>query len=140
MTPGETDLLVLEYREINAHLRSNTTAFVNWFSFFLTFSLVAATALLVTGEPRQGLRGLALQFAVPIACLILHVIALAGILIFRRYVTAAHRKLDEIVTHLGDAGGSPVPVRFTLWMTHLMAAGFVVSYFAWFALLLLPRD
>ena len=140
MTSSETNLPVLEYQEINAHLRSNTTAFVNWFSFFLTFSLVAAIALLVTGEPRQGLRGLALQFAEPIACLILHVIALAGILIFRRYVAAAHRKLDEIVTHLGDAGGSPVPVRFTLWMTHLMAAGFVVSYFAWFALLLLPRD
>ena len=58
----------------------------------------------------------------------LHVIALAGILIFRHYVTAAHRKLDEIVKLLGDTGGSPVPVRFTLWMTHLMAAGFVVSF------------
>ena len=95
---------------------------------FLTFSLVAAIAFLVTGEHRQGLRGLALQYGVPIACLMLHAIALAGILIFRHYVTAAHRKLDEIVKLLGDTGGSPVPVRFTLWMTHLMAAGFVVSY------------
>jgi hypothetical protein len=140
VTLGETDLPVLEYREINAHLRANTTEFVNWFSFFLTASLVAAIAFLVTGEHRQGLGGLALRYGVPIACLLLHVIALAGILIFRHYVTAAHRKLDEIVRLLGDAGGSPVPLRFTLWMTHLMAAGFVVSYFAWFALLLLPRE
>ena len=140
MTTGETDLLVLEYQEINAHLRANTTGFVNWFSFFLTFSLVAAIGFLVAVEHRSGLRGLALQYGVPIACLILHVIALAGILIFRHYVVAAHRKLDEIVTRLGDAGGSPVPVRFTLWMTHLMAAGFVAAYFIWFALLLLPRD
>jgi len=29
-------------------------------------------------------------------------------LIFRHYVTAAHRKLDEIVKLLGDTGGSPV--------------------------------
>ena len=70
----------------------------------------------------------------------LPVVVLCRILIFRHYVTAAHRKLDEIVKLLGDTGGSPVPVRFTLWMTHLMAAGFVVSYFAWFSLLLLPRD
>jgi hypothetical protein len=70
----------------------------------------------------------------------LHFIALAGILIFRHYVNAAHRKIDEIVGLLGESGDSPVPVRFTLWMTHLMAAGFVVSYFAWFSLLLLSRD
>ena len=140
MTAGETDVLVLECQEINAHLRTNTTAFVNWFSLFLTFSLVAAIAFLVADEHRQGMRGLALRYGVPIACLMLYVIALAGILIFRHYVTAAHRKLDEIVKLLGDTGGSPVPVRFTLWMTHLMAAGFVVSYFAWVALLLFPRD
>ena len=140
MTSSETGLLILEYREINAHLRANTAEFVNCFSLFLTFSLVAAIAFLVAGEYRPGLRGLALRYGVPIACLMLHVIAFAGILIFRHYVTAAHRKLDEIVKLLGDTCGSPVPVRFTLWMTHLMAAGFVVSYFAWFSLLLLPRD
>ena len=88
---------------------------------------MVAIAFLVAGEHREGLRGLALQYGVPIACLMLHVIALAGILIFRHYVTAAHRKLDKIVTLLGYTGGSPVPVRFTRWMTHLMAAGFVVS-------------
>jgi len=48
VTSSEADLPVLEYREINAHLRANTTAFVNWFSIFLTFSLVAAIAYLVT--------------------------------------------------------------------------------------------
>ena len=140
MTSSETDLSFLEYREINSHLRANTTEFINWFSFFLTFSLVAAVAYLVADEHRQGLRGLALQYGVPIVCLTLHVIAFAGILIFRHYVAAAHRKLDEIVKLRGDTGSSPVPVRFTLWMTHLMAAGFVVSYFAWLSLLLLPRD
>ena len=108
MTSGETDLLVLEYQEINAHLRANTTAFVNWFSFFLTFSLVAAIAFLVAGEHRQGLRGLALRYGVPIACLMLHVIALAGVLIFRHYVTAAHRKLDEIpAAPAGPGAASP---------------------------------
>jgi hypothetical protein len=139
VTSSKTDLLVLEYQEINAHLRTNTTGFVNWFSFFLTFSIVAAIAFLVTNH-RQGLRGLALQYGVPIACLMLHFVAFVGILIFRHYVAAAHRKLDELVKLLGDTGDSPVPVRFTLWMTHLMAAGFVVSYFAWFSLLLLSRD
>ena len=73
MTSSETGLPVLEYQEINAHLRTNTTAFVNWFSFFLTISLVAAIAFLVVGEHREGLRGLALRYGVPIACLMLHV-------------------------------------------------------------------
>ena len=76
----------------------------------------------------------------PALCRGTPVVVLCRILIFRHYVTAAHRKLDETVKLLGDTGGSPVLVRFTLWMTHLMAAGFVVSYFAWFTLLLLPRD
>ena len=70
MTSSETDLLVREYQEINAHLRANTAEFVNWFSFFLTLSLVAAIAFLVISEHRQGLRGLALEYGVPIACLI----------------------------------------------------------------------
>jgi hypothetical protein len=42
MMAAGADLLRQEYREVNAHLRANTTQFVNWFSFFLTFSLVAA--------------------------------------------------------------------------------------------------
>jgi hypothetical protein len=127
-----------EYQEINAHLRTNTAQFVNWFSFFLTFSLLAAATFLLASERRAGLHGLALAYGVPIVCLMLHALAFAGILIFRRYITAAHRKIDDIIKLLGDSGGSPVPVRFSLWMTHLMAAGFVISYFAWFSFLFLP--
>jgi hypothetical protein len=138
VTNIENDLLIREYQEINAHLRTNTTQFVNWFSLLLTFSLAAAATFLVTNGHRPGLRGMALEYGVPIACLVLHVLAFAGILIFRRYITAAHRKIDEIISSLGDKGGSPVPMRFSLWMTHLMAAGFVVSYFAWLVLLFLP--
>jgi hypothetical protein len=137
VTSGEHDLLMREYQEINAHLRTNTAQFVNWFSVFLTFSLGAAVTFLLTSERRPGLRGLALEYGVPIACLVLHTLAFAGILIFRRYIAAAHGKIDEIIQLLGGSAGSPVPVRFSLWMTHLMAAGFVVSYFAWFSLLFL---
>ena len=32
------DLLAREYEAVNAHLRANIGQFVNWFSFFLTFS------------------------------------------------------------------------------------------------------
>ena len=138
MTLSENDLLLQEYQEINAHLRTNTTQSVNWFSFLRTFSLVTATALLVTNVHRSGLRGIALEYGVPIVCLILHVLVFAGILIFRHYIIAAHSKIDEIISLLGDKGGSPIPVRFSLWMTHLMAAGFVVSYFTWLSLLVFP--
>jgi len=138
VTCRESDLLVREYQEINAHLRSNTGQFVNWFSFLLTFSLVTAGGVLVLDEHRQGWRGMALDYGLPIACLLLHVLAFAGILIFRHYIIAAHRKINDIIALLGDKHGSPVPVRFSLWMTHLMAAGFAVSYFAWLTLLILP--
>ncbi len=135
MTTGGTELLLREYREINAHLRANTTQFVNWFSFFLTSSFVVATIFLVANEHRPGFRGIALQYGLPVVFLLLHILAFVGILTFRRYITAAHGKIDEIIKLLGDTGGSPVPVRFSQWMTHLMAAGFMISYFAWFSLL-----
>ena len=48
VTFSENDLLIREYQEINAHLRTNTTQFVNWFSFLLTFSLAAAATFLFT--------------------------------------------------------------------------------------------
>jgi hypothetical protein len=137
ITAAETELLLHEYREINAHLRTNTTQFVNWFSLFLIVSLVSAVVFVAADSHGSGLRGLILSYGVPIACLVLHVAVFAGILIFRRYITAAHCKIDEIIRLLGGDGGSPVPVRFSHWMTHLMAAGFVVSYFAWLALLFL---
>ncbi len=129
------DLLRQEYREVNAHLRANTTQFVNWFSFFLTFSFVAAAVFLVAGAHGSGFRGFALVYGVPIAFLLLHALAFVGILTFRRYIMAAHCKVEEIVKQMGETGGSPIPVRFCRWMTDLMAAGFVISYFAWFSLL-----
>jgi hypothetical protein len=135
MTAGGSDLLLREYREVNAHLRANTAQFVNWFSFFLTFSFVVATIFLVTNEHRPGFRGVALEYGLPVVFLLLHVLAFVGILTFRRYITAAHCKIDQIIKLLGDTGGSPVPVRFSQWMTHLMAAGFIISYFVWFSLL-----
>jgi hypothetical protein len=135
MMAAGADLLRQEYQEVNAHLRANTTQFVNWFSFFLTFSFVAATIFLVAGAHGSGLRGFALVYGVPIAFLLLHVLAFVGILTFRRYIMAAHCKVEEIVKQMGETGGSPIPVRFCRWMTDLMAAGFVISYFAWFSLL-----
>lgn len=135
MTISATELLLREYQEVNAHLRANTTQFVNWFSFFLTSSFVVATVFLITNQHRPGLRGFALEYGLPVVFLLLHVLAFVGIVTFRRYITAAHGKIDEIIKLLGDAGGSPIPVRFSQWMTHLMAAGFMISYFAWFSLL-----
>lgn len=135
MTTGGTELLLREYQEVNAHLRANTTQFVNWFSFFLTSSFVVGAIFLVSNEQRPGFRGIALEYGLPVVFLLLHVLAFVGILTFRRYITAAHGKIDEIIKLLGDTGGSPVPVRFSQWMTHLMAAGFMISYFAWFLLL-----
>jgi hypothetical protein len=129
------DLLLREYQEVNAHLRANTAQFVNWFSFFLTSSFVAAAIFLVTSAHRLELQGFALVYGVPIAFLLLHILAFVGILTFRRYITAAHCKVEEIIKQMGETGGSPIPVRFCQWMTDLMAAGFVISYFAWFSLL-----
>jgi len=135
MTGAATDLLLREYQEINAHLRANTTQFVNWFSAFLAFSLAAAAAFLLAGASGPGLRGFILEYGIPVGALLLHVLAFVGIVMFRRYVTAAHCKIDDITKALGGDGGSPLPVRFWRWMTHLMAVGFLVSYFAWLLLL-----
>jgi hypothetical protein len=135
VTSGETELLLREYHEVNAHLRANTTQFVNWFSFFLTFNLLAAAGFLVVNEHLPGLRGIAIEYGVPIVFLLLHILAFVGILTFRRYMTAAHCKLEAVAEQIGGTSRSPLPVRFYYWMTHLMAAGFVVSYFTWFFLL-----
>jgi hypothetical protein len=135
MTSGGNQLLLVEYHEVNAHLRANTTQFVSWFSFFLTSNLMAAAVFLVADEHRPGLRGVALEYGVPIVLLLLHILAFAGIMTFRRYMTAAHCKIQEIVERMGEPSRSPLPTRFAYWMTHLMAAGFVISYFTWFFLL-----
>lgn len=132
LTQAELDLLASEYEEVNAHLRANLGQFVNWFSFFLTFSFLSVA---VFSAFRAGLRGFALTYGVEIVFLLLHILVFAGIIIFRRYITAAHCRVEEITNLLGKAASSPIPLRFCKWMTDLMAAGFVVSYFTWFALL-----
>jgi hypothetical protein len=132
LTQAELDLVASEYQEVNAHLRANLGQFVNWFSFFLTFSFVAVAVFTAF---RAGLRGFALTYGIEIVFLLLHILAFAGIVIFRHYITAAHCRVEEITEQLGNAAKSPIPLRFCKWMTDLMAAGFVVSYFTWFALL-----
>jgi hypothetical protein len=135
MTQATTELLLREYQEVNAHLRANTTQFVNWFSFFLVSNFAASIVYLVAGAPRPGWHGVALNYGVPGGFLLLHFLAFLGIITFRRYIVAASIKLEQLVQELGDTRGSPVPLQFSRWMTLLMAAGFVVSYFAWFVLL-----
>ena len=43
-------LLAREYEAVNAHLRANIGQFVNWFSFFLTFSFAALAVFVATGD------------------------------------------------------------------------------------------
>ena len=135
LTAVGTDLLFEEYQQVNAHLRANISQFVNWFSFFLVFSLAAAAALAFSAAMFPALRGLELLVGAKVVFLLMHVLAFVGIFNFRRYIVAAHCRLEAIVRELGEEGASPIPVRFCQWMTDLMAAGFVVSYFTWFALL-----
>ena len=109
---AEADLLRQEYQEVNAHLRANTAQFINWFSFFLVFSFLGAAILFATIAYRPGLQGFALTYGVPIAFLLLHILAFVGIFTFRRYIMAAHCKVEAIVKQTGATGGSPIPVRF----------------------------
>jgi len=132
-----TALLLQEYQEVNAHLRANTNQFVNWFSFFLTLSLLAAGIFVAAPDYRPVLGGFVRRYAVQVVFLLMHILAFAAILTFRRYILAAHCKIDAIVRQLDLPGESPIPARFCQWMTDLMAAGFVVSYFIWFSLLFL---
>jgi hypothetical protein len=135
---ARADLLLREYDEINAHLRANTGQFVNWFSLFLTFSLVAAAAFAGLPHFLPSPPDPALRHGVPAVFLLMHMLAFVGIVTFRRYIVAAHRRVAKIAEQLGESGESPVPVRFCQWMTDLMGAGYMVSYFTWFALLFLP--
>jgi hypothetical protein len=128
-------LLLREYQEVNAHLRVNTNQFVNWFSFFLTLSLFAAVIFVVAPDYRPVLGKFAHRYAVQLVFLLMHIPAFVGILTFRRYILAADRKIEAITQQLGHSGDSPIPARFCQWMTDLMAAGYVVSYFIWFSLL-----
>ena len=130
-------LLIQEYQEVNAHLRANTNQFVNWFSFFLTLSLLAAGLFTIMPDYRPALGAFARHNAVQLVFLLMHIPAFVGILTFRRYILAANRKIETIVQQVDHAGDSPIPARFCQWMTDLMAAGYVVSYFIWFSLLFL---
>jgi hypothetical protein len=130
-------LLLQEYQEVNAHLRANTSQFVNWFSFFLTLSLLTAGVFVATPEYRPALGWFARRYGVQLVLLLMHIPAFVGILTFRHYILAAHRKIEGITQQLGYSGDSPIPARFCQWMTDLMAAGYVMSYFIWFSLLFL---
>ena len=130
-----SDLLAKEYEAINAHLRANIGQFVNWFSFFLVFSFAALAVFVATGHSWPRPRLLDLAYAVPAVFLLMHLLAFGAILTFRHYIAAADRRVGEIVAEAGAAAGrSPIPLRFWKWMTDLMAAGFLVSYFAWLLL------
>ncbi len=104
---------------------------------FLTLSLLAAGLLAAAPDYRPVLGRFAHGYAVQLVFLLMHIPAFIGILTFRRYILAADRKIEAITQQLGDSGDSPIPARFCQWMTDLMAAGYVVSYFIWFSLLFL---
>ena len=130
-----SDLLAREYEAVNAHLRANIGQFVNWFSFFLAFSFVALAVFVATGDRWPQPRLLRLEYAVPAVFLLMHMLAFAAILTFRHYIAEADRRVGQIVAEARTAAGrSPIPVRFCKRMTDLMAAGFLVSYFAWLLL------
>jgi hypothetical protein len=135
VSASETTLLIAEYQEVNAHLRANTTQFVNWFSFFLTFSFVAAAIFAAVSVARPELWASQAAYGVEVVFLLMHILALTGIVVFRRYIVTCHCKVEDLSGKIGLAGNSPIPVRFCKWMTDLMAAGFVISYFTWFAML-----
>ena len=139
MADTDGDLLVEEYKAVNAHLRANIGQFVNWFSFFLTFSFAALAVFVATGDRWPQPRLLGLGYAVPAAFLLLHMLAFGAILTFRHYIADADRRVGQILAEAGAeagaaAGRSPIPVRFCKWMTNFMAAGFLVSYFGWLLL------
>ena len=129
-----SDLLAKEYEAVNAHLRANIGQFVNWFSFFLTFSFAALAVFVATGDRWPQPRLLSLSYAVPAAFQILHLLAFGAILTFRHYIADADLRVGEIIVEAGAAGRSPIPLRFCKWMTNFMAAGFLVSYFGWLLL------
>ncbi len=72
-------LLVKEYEAVNAHLRANIGQFVNWFSFFLTFSFAALAVFVATGDRWPQPRLLNLGYAVPAVLLLMHLLAFGAI-------------------------------------------------------------
>lgn len=130
--------LLAEYEEINQHLRSNTTQFVNWFSFFLLASFPAFGVFVFFRGQWPNLGGLGLENTVTLASMAIHALAGAAILTFRHYVAASSARVEAILQETGISGASPIPLRFYKWMTNFMAAGYVISYFTWFSLLFAP--
>jgi hypothetical protein len=129
------ELLIKEYEAINGHLRENIRQFVNWFSFFLTFNFVALGIFAATVHLWPQLRWLNWRYAVPGVFLFMHMLAFVAILTFRRYISAANNRIKRIILDTEANAESPIPAGFCKWMTDLMAAGFLVSYFAWFVVL-----
>jgi len=95
-----SDLLLREYQEVNAHLRANITQFVNWFSFFLTFSFIAVAIFTVSLSYQPEPRGFALFYGVQIVFLLMHLLAFVGIFTFRRYIMASHGKIETSSSRL----------------------------------------
>ena len=90
---------------------------------------------MATGDRWPQPRLLRLGYAVPAVFLLMHMLAFGAILTFRHYTAAADRRVGEIAAAAGAGSGrSPIPLRFCKWMTDLMAAGFLVSYFGWLLL------
>ena len=124
-----------EYAEINHHLRSNISQFVNWFSFFLLASFLGFGVFVFFRGRWPELGGLGLEHTVILVSMAMHALAGAAILTFRHYIAAANARVETILRQTGIAGASPIPLRFCKWMTNFMAAGYVISYFTWFTLL-----
>ena len=68
-----------EYQEVNAHLRANTSQFVNWFSFFLTLSLLMAGVFAATPEYRPALGRFAQHYGVQLVSLLMHIPVFVGL-------------------------------------------------------------
>ena len=71
--------LLAEYEEINQHLRSNTTQFVNWFSFFLLASFPGFGLFVFFRGQWPDLGGLGLENTVTLASMAIHALAGAAI-------------------------------------------------------------
>jgi len=133
-----SELLICEIQETNAHLRSNTMQFVNWFSFFLLSSYAAAFGLWLLKASQLKVSAAAVSYGIPIVVLILHIFAFVGIIVFRRYTAASNALVCQLGSDESGPARSSIPARFYQWMTNLMAAGYVVSYFVWLSLLIFP--
>ena len=133
--PVTEELLLRDYHEVNVHLRVNMNQFVNWFSGFLVLSFVAMAIVANAAAFHLETKSFALRYGTQGLFLALHLLAFGGIVTFRHYIFASHRKVEEIISRLGETHGSPIPLRFCTWMTNLMAIGYLISYLGWLGLL-----